>query len=352
VLVLIGLPALVSAWPVRQSGISADDLLSRINHSQRAAYSGFAESSGGLALPVTRQLSSVADLFGDSTQMRVWWRSAQDWRIDTITFAGESDVHASPRGSWTWDYEANRATFLGQGLPAEVRLPTSGDLLPTNLARRLLSAATPAEVSRLSARRVAGRSAPGLRLTPNPPQSTIGHVDVWADLATGLPMRVDVYGKGSSSSVLSSKFLDFSTRTPRAADVGFTLPQDAHVRILNQPDLAAAIDQLSAITPPAELGGLARSQSAPSLGAIGVYGVGVTEFAAAPLPDQIADALRNQLAGAARKTPAGLETTIGPLSLLLTSPDEFGESWLLTGTVTLQTLERAATQLPLADGIR
>ena len=78
-----------------------------------------------------------------------------------------------------------------------------------------------------------------------------------------------------------------------------------------------------------------------------MYGVGVTEFAAAPLPDRLEDALSAQLKTAAVKTPAGLATSIGPLSLLLT-PDRFGVAWLLTGTVTPQTLAQAAAQLPLS----
>ncbi len=346
VLVLIAMPAAISAWPVHQSTIPAGELLSRITHSQAAAYSGFAESSGGLALPVTRQLSSVGDLFGGSTKMRVWWRAPSEWRVDTITFFGESDVHTTRRGSWTWDYEDNRATFTGPGTAVAVRLPISGDLLPPNLGRRLLSEATPGEIARLPSKRIAGRSVPGLRLTPHSPVSTIGHVDVWADLASGLPVRVDVYGKSPGGPVLSSKFLDFSPRTPPAATIAFTRPRQSHVRIQNQPDIAAAIDQFSAQTPPAELAGLARNRSLPSLGSIGIYGVGVTELAAAPLPDRLSSSLNTELAGVAIKTTAGLAMTIGPLSLLLTNPDPFGASWLLTGTVTPETLARAATQLP------
>ena len=57
-----------------------------------------------------------------------------------------------------------------------VRLPDTADLLPNELARRVLEGARPGELSRLPAQRVAGHDALGLRLTPANPQSSIGHV--------------------------------------------------------------------------------------------------------------------------------------------------------------------------------
>src|SRR6266536_1018980 len=141
VAVLVALPAAIAALPVRQSKITATDLLVRIRHSSTTPYSGYAESFGGLSLPVTRQFTPVADLFGQTTQLRVWYRGRTDWRVDTITLAGESDVRAGPTGTWTWDYEDNTATWTGGAVDPDVRLPASGDLVPTNLARRLLSEA-------------------------------------------------------------------------------------------------------------------------------------------------------------------------------------------------------------------
>jgi hypothetical protein len=343
--VLAALPAVLNTLPVTQSSIAATDLLGRILHSRANAYSGYAESTGGLSLPVTSQFGDVADLFGDTTQLRVWWRGATDWRVDTIDPAGESDVHTSPRGTWTWDYEANRATWTGGSTSAPVRLPTAADMLPTTLAQRLLSQADPSEVSRLPAKRVAGRSVPGLRLTPDAPASTITHVDVWADPGTGLALRVDVAGDGASGPVVSSRFLDFSTRTPPAADTAFVPPRSAQQQTLDEPDMAAEIDQFGDITPPRTLAGLHRNAALPAFGSIGVYGIGVTELAAVPLPARLWFSLTRELADTATKTPSGLAMTIGPLSLLLANPDLLGDAWLLTGTVTAKTLSSAATQL-------
>ena len=343
VAVLVALPAAIAAWPVSQSRISAADLLARIRGSANVPYSGYAESFGGLSLPVTRQFSTVTDLFGQTTQMRAWYRGGKDWRVDTITAAGETDVHAGPTGTWSWSFENNRATWTAGAVDPAVRLPTAADLLPTNLARRLLSEAAPAQVRRLDNRRIAGRSAPGLRLTPDVAGSTIQRVDVWADQRTGLPLRVDVYGSGTN--VMSSRFLDFSTGRPSEHDTAFSPPPTARVETLGEPDIAAEIDQFGDATAPAVLAGVRRNPQLPSFGAIGVYGSGVTEFAAAPLPGRTAFSLQRQLKGTAVKTKYGMSVTIGPLSLLLTDPDLPGRSWLLTGTVTPNLLGAAAAQL-------
>lgn len=343
VTVLAALPAAISALPVPQSDIGAGQLLARIRASGDAPYQGYAESNGGLALPVTRQFSEVADLFGQTTQMRAWYRGPRDWRVDTITLAGESDVHASPAGVWTWDYESDRATWTGQSRPPDARLPIAADLLPTNLARRLLSEANPRQVHRLPAKRIAGRTAPGLRLIPHEPGSTIDHVDVWADERTGLPLRVDVHGSGTT--VMSSRFLDFSAHLPSPSDIAFVPSATAHIQTFDEPDVAAEINEFAGVVLPPTLAGLPRNPALPTFGSIGVYGSGVTELAAVPLPDGVAFSLYRQLKDSAVTGKYGLTLSVGPLSMLLTKFDVSGEGWLLTGTVTPALLSRAASEL-------
>jgi hypothetical protein len=343
VAVLAALPAAIGALPIHQSDIGADELLARIRGSAATPYQGYAESTGGLALPVTQQFKDVADLFGETTQLRAWYRGPRDWRVDTITVAGESDAHASPSGTWVWDYESNRATWTSGVSPPNARLPVAADLLPTNLALRLLSEANASQVNRLPAKRIAGRSAPGLRLVQHEPGSTIDHVDVWADERTGLPLRVDVHGAGTI--VLSSRFLDFSTHRPSLSDTVFVPPAAAHIQTLDEPDVAAEIDTFSGDKSPPSLAGLTRNPALPSFGAIGVYGSGVTELVAVPLPDGVAFSLYRQLEDTAETGKYGLTLSVGPLGLLLTSFNVSGGAWLLVGTVTPALLNRAASEL-------
>jgi hypothetical protein len=356
--VLVALPSAVGALPAAKSDLTAAQLLQRVQQSAPVAYSGYAESDGGLALPVTSQFSGLADLFGGHTQLRVWWRSAHDWRLDSIGFAGETDVHDGDQGYWTWNYEQNAATFTQQQADPEIRLPTDADLLPPALGRRLLSQATPADASRIGSDRVAGISAAGLRIRPSEKISSIDHIDVWADPGTGLPLRVKVYGAGSASTAISSGFLDVHLGAPAASTTAFTIPGGADLHTGGAQDLASTIDQLGGGAPPADLAGIARNGLLPALGSVGVYGRGVTEFVVAPLPRRVAFSLRRQLAPAvaaqdsSNADPSDLVLSIGPLNLLLTSFDDPGGPWLLIGTVTAATLATAAKALPAHPGVR
>src|SRR6185436_1679463 len=155
VLILAALPWAVSKLPAASTGATAPDLLSRVQRSSSVSYSGYAESVGSLALPATDQFNAITNLLGARTQMRVWWLSSAEWRVDTVSLTGETDLHHSGGQTWTWNYEANRATLDETSYPEDIRLPRSDDLLPSNLARRLLSQATPDEVQRLPSARVA-----------------------------------------------------------------------------------------------------------------------------------------------------------------------------------------------------
>ncbi|MDT0259829.1 hypothetical protein [Jatrophihabitans lederbergiae] len=355
--VLVALPSAVGALPSHTPELSASQLLTRIQHSASTPYSGYAQSTGGLSLPVTNQFSSIADLFGGQSQLRVWWRSTDDWRVDSVGIAGETDVRRSARGYWTWNYESNSATWTEQPQAPRVRLPTAVDLTPPELGRRLLSEALPREASRIGSDRIAGHSAAGLRIQPDAQTSSIDHVDVWADPATGLPLRVVVRGKQALSPAVSSSFLDLSLATPSASVTAFSPPANASISSGTSQDLATAIDQLAGVVSPANLAGIARNTALPKLGSVGVYGRGVTEFVAVPLPGRAAYLLRQQL-GAAKPTSsaspgdstvdsnADFNVSVGPLNLLLSNSARFGSAWLLVGTVQSTILTTAAAELP------
>lgn len=201
--VLMALPAAIRALPARDSALSAAELLRRVKASGGVAYSGYAEAVGGLQLPVTDEFSDLANLLGERTKLRVWWRGDDNWRVDALEPGGETDLIHDARGTTVWEYEAARVT---RTTDPEVRLPRTADLLPSLLGRRLLSEARTDEVSRLPAERVAGRDAPGLRLDPADPQSSVDHVDVWVDSRTGLPLRVAVFGPAEDTAAMTTSF--------------------------------------------------------------------------------------------------------------------------------------------------
>ena len=115
------------------------------------------------------------------------------WRADELTPTGEHGVYRVGPSEFLWDFEANQLTrVLGiAARPAAPRRPTC--CRPTSLGGSSALAGTTRSAA-LPSRRIAGRDAAGLRVTPTDPQTTVGRVDIWADPTTALPLRVEVAG--------------------------------------------------------------------------------------------------------------------------------------------------------------
>ncbi|WP_406831116.1 hypothetical protein ABEG17_19280 [Pedococcus sp. KACC 23699] len=346
-LTIAAVPMLLRVLPVGGGPGDAVALLRRVVAARGAAYSGYAESTGSLALPVGDEFNDTTTLLGGRTQLRVWWRGDRDWRVDTLDAAGERSLRVTPSGSWQWDFEDSRATRVFDEPPGAVRLPRTGDGLPPALAERLLSGATPGQAALLPGRRVAGRPADGLRIRPRDPLSSIDRIDVWSDRASGIPVSVDVYGRGQSRPALSTTFLDFAPGRPAAATTTFTPPPSARVRFDSRFDLIDALARFSPAQPPDVLRRYRRQDSLIGAGSVGLYGSGVTQIAVAALPSRRASSLERQLqlAAGAHPVAAGTVVTVGPVGLLLTRADDAGTRWLLTGTMTTEGLAEAADEL-------
>jgi hypothetical protein len=345
VAVLVALPFVVRYAPVPVSDATPAALLARIQASAARPYAGYAESTGSLALPTTDQLDDVSSLLSGRTQVRVWWRSAADWRADTITPAGERSTRTTASGSLAWDYEDNRVVTSTPEPDGTIRLPRDTDTLPPQLAARMLSDARPDEILALPARRVAGRPTEGLSLSPSDPLSSVGRVDVWADAASGVPVLVEVFGRTGDVAAMASTFLDFTDAAPTAGDLAFVVPPGVRVRPTPRSDLVRDVARSGGPLPPQTLLGFPRSS--PAAGAtIGEYGRGVTQVTVGALPDRLAGSLREQLrlGTGARETPEGVVVGVGPVGLLLTT-SRAGFAWLVAGTVTADGLARAATEL-------
>jgi MucB/RseB N-terminal domain len=347
--VLTSLPAVVGALPATDAAVSAAELRAAVLASDTVAFSGFAESIGGLDLPVTDQLTSVADLFSDRTAMRVWWRGRTHHRVDVLTPGGETGTHRDLLGAWTWEYERATATRV---LRTPLALPAPPDLLPTALGLRLLTEATDEELSRVGARRVAGRDALGLRLTPAEAASSVGHVDLWVDADTGLPLQVQLYGRDADRPALDTRFLDLDVAEPDAATTVFVAPSGAVIRgASNTEVLLEAGRRIQPVPLPGELAGLPRRQLTGAPPGIGLFGRGVTLLAVAPLSPRLAGELRSALGQSpdAVVDGTGVRLAVGPLALMLVDPAGRGP-YVLTGTVTLEALVEAAAQLPELGG--
>jgi hypothetical protein len=321
--------------------MSAAHLLHLVQSGYDAPYSGTVETHGRLGLPLADHFTDLADLLGGDTRLRVWWRGAGDWRVDRLLDTGEVDLFHHQGMTTQWDSELSQARV---GPDPRVRLPRDSDLLPPALARVVLTGAIGSEISRIGARRVAGHDTLGLRLRPEDPRTTIDHVDVWAEPGTGQVLAVEVYDDGSAP-VVSTSFTAFSSGMPSSWVTRFHPAPGIRQSFAPVLDIADAANQYAPLAPPDMVAGLRRTGD--PLGAVGTYGSGVTRILVVPLQQRDAVVLLDQLAhSGAREVHEGRLLRSGPLGVLLTStPQPFVFQWLVTGTVTDRTLERAAHDL-------
>jgi hypothetical protein len=359
-LVLGGLPAVAGAIPVRSAPIGLAQLRDLIMASAARPYQGYAVSTGSAGLPALPQLGDVSALLNGDTQLRVWYASSTRWRADVIDTGTERDLYQLPDNLVIWDFSSNQLTEV-RGTPP-VRLPRGADLVPPDLARRLLAIAgrdpTSApgsatdQLSALAPLRVAGIAAAGLRITPLDQRSTIGKVDIWADPKTGLPLQVAVTGRGASTPVLLTRFLEVAYRTPAAAVL---TPPAARPgmgsTVTDSSNIGGGLAVLNPGTLPARLAGQPRSGNAPAgVAAVGVYGAGFAQFVVIPTPRRVGfEAMRRarQAAGEDLTFADGDAVLLATplLSVLAMDSHPARRYYLLAGLVDGQLLRQAATEL-------
>jgi hypothetical protein len=340
---LVVTPVLISAFPASRSAISALDLAARIRASGAVAWSGLVRTIGSLDVPASASFANVGQLLGESSDIRVWWRRPDSWRVDRIRSTGEEDLVRRGDRTVRWVFESETATISPV---SSIRLPDASDLLPPTLGRWMLQGARNDELARLPALRIAGVDAPGLRLVPHEAGTTIGHVDVWADVTSGLPLRVEVYGAGHAPPVLTSWMTEVTLADPSRASTRFRPPEGIRVERDQSVDVASAANALTSEQMPAALGGLPRRGELGS-GAVGIYGRGPTFLLAVPLRGDVFYPLQEQLqsSAAAAEVDVGTLLAAGPIDLL-SVPHRFGYGGvLLAGTVTADALKQAAAEL-------
>ncbi len=347
-------PTLLRLRPASDSATGAARLAEKVQSSTATGWSGEVRTQGSLDVPLdSSSFGGIARLLGEHSDLRVWWRDADTWRIDRLRTTGESDIARNGGLSVRWSYEEGRARFAAY---SPIRLPDDNDIVPPALAARLLDGARGDELSRLPARRVAGRSAAGLRLVPANPASTIARVDVWADESSGLPLRVEVYGEDDTAHpTLTSEITRLDLGDPTNSEVGFRLSPGVNAVHGSTLDDVAQANAFAPFLLPMKVIGLARRGELAALGAVGVYGRGPTALLALPLRDSTAEGLHEQLARSrnARETRHSVALEVGPLSVLLVEglpayPNPLlrdGGNFLLTGTVTPAALQQAAIDL-------
>lgn len=313
-------------------------------------YVGLAESTGRLGLPPIPQLESMIALLTGPGRIRAYVAGSTRWRADELNPAGERDTYHLDGVEYVWDSGANQLTRVVGQVP--VRVLRAGDLLPPDLARRLLALAPDDPVTPLPPLRVAGRTAVGMRLSPADPATTIGSVDVWADPVTALPLRVEVAPRGGPP-LLVTQLQELTDGPPAAADLAPPRPPGAGLITASAADVSGALRVLDAPDPPAVLAGRRRLPTpggAVALPGVGIYGSGLAGFVLIPANRDIAD---RAIDGATAAGGAAVPVQVGrgarfstPLLSLAARSRGRGGGEILIGSVGPDVLEQALRELP------
>ncbi|MGC4110590.1 MAG: hypothetical protein QM747_09245 [Nocardioides sp.] len=325
--------------PVSDPGVATATLVADARGPVEGGYSGQVEVDGGVGLPLADHFTDLANLFGGTTRLAVWWRSDEEWRVDRLLPTGEVDLFHLGHNTTEWDYERNEARFSAD---PRIRLPRDADLLPSEVAQRALDGVPTSAVTRLPARRVAGVDAAGIRVPVSDPRSSLRHVDLWVDPTTGVTLAARVYGEASQPAV-SSTFTTFSHEAPGPDVTRFRHGPGVRAFTDNVIDIADAADQFAPVRTPSTLAGLTRAAGTSA----GLYGDGLTRLLVIPLPYREGSELSDQLTVSGAQRVQGTRLLrVGPLGVVVTgAAARFGIRWLLGGTVTDATLLQAAREV-------
>lgn len=336
--------------PVGASELPPEALRERMLLAATGPYVGHAESSGRLGLPQLPQLESAVALVTATTRIRAFVADPERFRVDELTPVGERGTYRFDGREYGWDFGFDQLTeVLGT---APLRLPRASDMLPPDLARRLLRLAPGDPVTAIPGRRIAGRAAAGLRLTPTDPATTIGRVDVWADAESGLPLRVEIADRVTPDEpLLVTSFTEVDERVPADAELRPSLPTGAGFVRADAGEIAGALRVLDAPPAPARLAG--RDQvplsGTSELPGVGLYGSGLAGFALFPVSREIADRAidgAGVAGGAAVEVGRGRAVRLSTPLLSLAVLARGRRGTLLIGTVAADLLEQALLELP------
>jgi len=219
-----------------------DDVMRRALASASVPHVGLARSHGTLGLPNLPRLEDVAAGLGSDSTARVWWAGPDAWRVDVLGRSGESDSYRTSTGLVRWDYEDYRLTDVLGADPA-LRPPRSDDLLPPQVARRLLAGVGAGDrVTGLPGpRRVAGVAADGVRVVPGDARGSIGHLDVWVERAHGLPVAVTVADRRGATA-FDARYLELDVARPDDDLLAPPPAPDARRDTQTVPDLLSRLD--------------------------------------------------------------------------------------------------------------
>jgi outer membrane lipoprotein-sorting protein len=282
------------------------------------------QQTANLGLPelpgMSRASGATSSLLDGSQSIDIWYGGPKRVRIAVTVQAGESDLRRDGGTVWLWNSKTQTATQVT--LPAQGHAKKAGagngpagaggssatsqpPDTPQAAASQFLAAIGPSTVVGVQSNvYVADRPAYQLSLAPRSSQSLVGRVLLAIDASSGVPLRVEVYGRGSAGLAYSIGYTKLVYGTPSAANFSFTPPPGATVQKQTVPNDPAALLQGLGLPPGSSLPGSGPTGQAGKPTVIGSDWLSVV---ATPADPAVAAAVRQLLS----REPATPQTSGG-----------------------------------------
>jgi outer membrane lipoprotein-sorting protein len=173
----------------------------------------------------------------------VWYASPAHFRLAVPQSLSESDVIRDGRTAWLWQSTLNKVTKYTLPAHAPAKAPAKDPakdavpgqpVTPQQAAQQVLAAVGPTTaVSVASNVSVAGQAAYALVLAPKDHRSLVGQVQIDVDARNGVPLRLQVFARGTSTPAFQVGYTAIQFVTPAAADLTFTPPPGSSVSQVN-----------------------------------------------------------------------------------------------------------------------
>jgi outer membrane lipoprotein-sorting protein len=184
-------------------------------------------------LPGAQNPNTITSLLAGSHTLKIWYGGPRKLRLAVPVQMGETDLVRNGTTAWLWQSSSDSVTrFLipAGGHAREPAVPRA-PLTPQQAAQQALKLAGPSTVVTTEANvAVAGQAAYQLVLAPKASGSQIAKITIALDAQhLSVPLRVQVFAKGTATPVFQVGYTSISFVTPAASNFSFTPPPGAKV---------------------------------------------------------------------------------------------------------------------------
>ncbi|MEV1289547.1 hypothetical protein [Micromonospora sp. NPDC049679] len=217
---------------------SAAQLLVDLQTARLDGMSGTVVQKADLGLPSVMDLAGkvgpgLTSLVAGTHTLRVWYAGPDQARVALMDTLGETDVIRNGKDLWIWSSQSKEAAHHTLSAAEAERpkglatgLPTS----PQEAADQALAAIGPStEVSVGRSAKIAGRDAYELVIAPRDKASLVGQARIAIDAKEHVPLRFEIYPKGSDNTAFEVAFTQVDFARPAAEQFRFNPPPGTKV---------------------------------------------------------------------------------------------------------------------------